>query len=183
MNIKTSTLLTILALTMAVFCINAQSAPTITSTASVQIIEAITLSETSALNFGTIVLNSTAGGTVVLNSNSNTRKYTGSLNSGGPKNQDATNATFQVSGSSLTAYSITLPAVITVAHASTDTGISTMEITSMKARFNGKASDSIKSTIASDGTDSFTLGATLTVQENQILGRYLGEYIVTVDYN
>jgi hypothetical protein len=58
-----------------------------------------------------------------------------------------------------------------------------MEITAMKARFNDAASDSVTSTISSEGTDSFSLGATLTVQENQILGQYSGQYEVSVDYN
>tara|TARA_B110000503_G_scaffold108988_1_gene163014 strand:+ start:31 stop:582 length:552 start_codon:yes stop_codon:yes gene_type:complete len=183
MHIKASLLLTILAIIGHIVSVRAQSAPTINSTASAQLIEAITLSETTSLNFGTTVLKSTAGGTVVLSSNSNTRNYTGGLAGGGPENQNATNATFEVSGSSLATYAVTLPAAITLTHTSTETGINTMEITAMKARFNDAASDSVTSTISSEGTDSFSLGATLTVQENQILGQYSGQYEVSVDYN
>ena len=183
MNIKASLLLTILAIIGHIVSVSAQSAPTINSTASAQLIEAITLSETNSLNFGTTVLKSTEGGTVVLNSNSNTRNYTGGLASGGPENQDATNATFEVSGSSLATYTVTLPAAITLTHTSIDSGIHTMDVTAMKARFNDAESDSLTSTIASDGTDSFSLGATLTVQKNQILGQYSGQYEVSVDYN
>jgi hypothetical protein len=183
MNIKASLLLTILAIIGHIVSVRAQSAPTINSTASAQLIEAITLSETTSLNFGTTVLKSTAGGTVVLSSNSNTRNYTGGLAGGGPENQDATNATFEVSGASLATYSVTLPAVITLTHTSIDSGINTMNVTSMKARFNDAESDSLTSTIASEGKDSFSLGATLTVQENQIFGQYSGQYEVSVDYN
>ena len=183
MHIKASLLLTILAIIGHIVSVRAQSAPTINSTASAQLIEAITLSETTSLNFGTTVLKSTAGGTVVLSSNSNTRNYTGGLAGGGPENQDATNATFEVSGSSLATYAVTLPAVITLTHTSIDSGINTMNVTSMKARFNDAESDSLTSTIASEGTDSFSLGATLTVQENQIFGQYSGQYEVSVDYN
>ena len=183
MNIKASLLLTILAIIGHIVSVRAQSAPTINSTASAQLIEAITLSETTSLNFGTIVLKSTEGGTVVLSSNSNTRNYTGGLAGGGPENQNATNATFEVSGASLATYAVTLPAVITLTHTSIDSGINTMNVTSMKARFNDAASDSVTSTISSEGTDSFSLGATLTVQENQILGQYSGQYEVSVDYN
>ena len=183
MNIKASLLLTILAIIGHIVSVRAQSAPTINSTASAQLIEAITLSETTSLNFGTTVLKSTEGGTVVLSSNSNTRNYTGGLAGGGPENQNATNATFEVSGASLATYAVTLPAVITLTHTSIDSGINTMNVTSMKARFNDAASDSVTSTISSEGTDSFSLGATLTVQENQILGQYSGQYEVSVDYN
>ena len=183
MNIKASLLLTILAIIGHIVSVRAQSAPTINSTASAQLIEAITLSETTSLNFGTTVLKSTAGGTVVLSSNSNTRNYTGGLAGGGPENQNATNATFEVSGASLATYAVTLPAVITLTHTSIDSGINTMNVTSMKARFNDASSDSVTSTISSEGTDSFSLGATLTLQENQIFGQYSGQYEVTVNYN
>ena len=183
MDIKASFLLTILAIIGHIVSVRAQSAPTINSTASAQLIEAITLSETTSLNFGTIVLKSTEGGTVVLSSNSNTRNYTGGLTGGGPGNQNATNATFEVNGASLATYAVTLPAAITLTHTSTETGINTMEITAMKARFNDAESDSLTSTIASEGKDSFSLGATLTVQENQIFGQYSGQYEVSVDYN
>ena len=183
MHIKASFLLTTLAIIGHIVSLSAQSSQSISVQASAQIIEAMTLSQTNKLNFGTIALKSTAGGTVVLSSNSNTRNYTGGLAGGGPENQDATNATFEVSGSSLATYAVTLPAAITLTHTSTETGINTMEITAMKARFNDAVSDSVTSTISSEGTDSFSLGATLTVQENQILGQYSGQYEVSVDYN
>jgi hypothetical protein len=183
MNIKASLLLTLLAIIGHIVSISAQAAPTLNSNASAQLIEAMTLSQTNALNFGTIALKSTEGGTIVLSSNSNMRDYTGSLTSGGSTNQATTNATFEVSGASLVTYSLSLPEVITLTHRSIDTGINTMEITAMKARFNGATSDSVTSTIASDGKDSFSLGATLTVQENQIIGQYSGQYVVSVDYN
>jgi len=183
MNIKASFLLTILTIIGHINSVSAQLTATQNISASAQIIEAITLSQTNALNFGANILKSTEGGTVVLNSNSNTRNYTGGLASGGPENQDATNATFEVSGSSLATYTVTLPAAITLTHTSTETGINTMEITAMKARFNDAATDSVTSNISSEGTDSFSLGATLNVQENQILGQYSGQYEVSVDYN
>jgi hypothetical protein len=183
MHIKASFLLTTLAIIGQIVSVSAQSSQSISVQASAEIIEAMTLSQTNKLNFGTIALKSTAGGTVVLSSNSNTRNYTGGLAGGGPENQNATNATFEVSGASLAAYTVTLPAAITLTHTSTETGINTMEITAMKARFNDAASDSVTSTISSEGTDSFSLGATLTVQENQILGQYSGQYEVSVNYN
>ena len=183
MHIKASFLLTTLAIIGQIVSVSAQSSQSISVQASAEIIEAMTLSQTNKLNFGTIALKSTEGGTVVLSSNSNTRNYTGGLAGGGPENQNATNATFEVSGASLATYTVTLPAAITLTHTSTETGINTMEITAMKARFNDAASDSVTSTISSEGTDSFSLGATLTLQENQIFGQYSGQYEVTVNYN
>ena len=183
MKTKAATLFTILAMIGHIINISAQSVPTLRSNVSATIVEAITLSETASMNFGTNVLTTTEGGTVVLNSSSNTRAYTGGLASGGPETQDATNATFEVRGSSLATYALTLPSAITLTHTSIGTGINTMDVTSMKARFNAAGADAVTSKIASDGTDSFTLGATLTVQEDQVLGQYHGTYQVSVNYN
>lgn len=58
-----------------------------------------------------------------------------------------------------------------------------MVVTSIKARFNEAESDSVTSSINSNGTDRFTLGGTLNVQENQISGKYSGQYEVCVNYN
>jgi hypothetical protein len=58
-----------------------------------------------------------------------------------------------------------------------------MDINSMTARFSGANSNATTSTLASNGTDSFTLGATLNVQEDQIGGQYSGTFQVSVDYN
>ena len=183
MNIKASLLLTILAIIGHIVSINAQSSAMQVISVSAEIVEVMTISQTTSLNFGTNIKTTNEGGTVILASNSNTRNYTGGLTNSGPISQNATNATFEISGSALATYAVTLPAAVTLTHTLIETGINTMEITAMKARFNDATSDSVTSTIASDGTDSFTLGATLTVQENQILGQYSGQYEVSVDYN
>ena len=183
MNIKATTLSTILALIGHIINISAQSIPTLRVNVGATIIEATTLSETTPMNFGTNSQINNEGGTIILASNTNTRTYTGGLASGGTTSQDATNPIFKVSGSSLATYAITLPAVVTITHTSIDNGINTMDITAIKARFNGADADAITSIIASNGTDSFTLGATLNVQENQVFGQYSGTYNVSVDYN
>ena len=187
MNTKTAFLFTILTLVVHIINISAQSKPTLTVNASATIVEALTLSETTSMNFGTNSQTNHNGGTVILATNSNTRTYTGGLASGGTSNQEATNAKFEVSGASLASYNLALPESVTLTHTSIDTGINTMEITAIKASFNGKASDasssSSSSSVASNGTDSFTLGATLNVQENQTFGAYSGTYKISVNYN
>ena len=183
MNIKTAFLFTILTLVVHIIRISAQSTPTLNTLASATIVEVITLSETTSMNFGTTLQTNHEGGTIILETNSNKRTYTGGLASGGTTNQEATNATFEVSGLSHANYTLILPAAITIEHTSIDTGINTMEITAIKARFNGADADATTNSIASNGTDSFTLGATLNVQENQVFGLYSGTYSVSVDYN
>ena len=183
MNVKTASLLTFLTFIGHIICISAQSEPTLSSNVGATIIEAITLSETASMHFGTNSQINHAKGTVILATDSNARTYTGGLASGGTTNQKATNAIFEVSGASLATYALTLPKSITLKHTSIGEGINTMDVTAIKARFNGADTDATTSTISEKGTDSFALGATLNVQENQIFGQYAATYNVSVDYN
>ena len=58
-----------------------------------------------------------------------------------------------------------------------------MDITLMKAWVASASGEAVAGTLASDGTDHFTLGGTLTVKANQTGGVYSGTFAVTVDYN
>ena len=58
-----------------------------------------------------------------------------------------------------------------------------MTISLLKARFSGAGSDAVTSTLSATGTDSFTLGGTLTVAAAQMPGIYAGTFAVSVDYN
>lgn len=163
--------------------VNAQSVGTVSATAAnANLLVAMSLSQEAPLNFGSSLLANTAGGTVILPSNSTTRGYTG-----GVANSAATPiptiAAYNVNGTGLETYVLVLPALTTVSHTSISSGINTMDITAMTARFNGEDADATTSTLAANGTDSFTLGGTLTVQENQIGGQYSGTFQVSVDYN
>lgn len=169
---------------LAVFTYNvqAQTSAEETTNAGAVLIVAMTLSETSPLHFGSNVLTTTAGGTVVLPSNSTTRTYTGGV-AASAATPVATNAAYNVTGTALETYSLTLPSTVTVTHTSAVAGVITMEISSMTARFNGAGADATTSTLSADGTDSFTLGGTLTVGANQVGGVYAGTFDVSIDYN
>lgn len=170
---------------MAGFTINlrAQTNKIFSSTsAAAGLLLAITISEASPLSFGSNSLANTAGGTVVLPSNSVTRNYTGGVTTS-MANPAPTVAAYNVTGTGLETYVLVLPPSTTVAHTSISSGVNTMDITSITARFNGASADTITSTIAENGTDSFTLGGTLNVQENQIGGQYSGTFQVSIDYN
>ena len=78
---------------------------------------------------------------------------------------------------------ITLPATTTVTHTTLSSGVYQMDITLMTARFNGAATDDITSTLTSSGTDSFTVGGTLTIKASQLGGIYAGTFPVSIDYN
>lgn len=160
----------------------AQTSATETTNAGAVLIVAMTLTETSPLHFGSNVLTTSAGGTVVLPSNSTTRTYTGGVATSAAT-PVATNAAYDVTGTALETYALTLPTTTTVTHTTVGSGVNTMTITLMKARFNGAVADAVTSSLDSDGTDSFTLGGTLNVGANQVGGIYAGTFDVSVDYN
>jgi len=146
------------------------------------LITALGLTETAPMHFGSNVLTNALGGTVLLPSNSTTREYTGGVATSAAT-PVATNAAYTVTGTGLETYAITLPATTTVTHTSVASGVYTMDITLMKARFNGAGADATTSTLAANGTDSFTLGGTLTVKADQVGGIYHGTFDVTIEYN
>ena len=157
---------------------------TVTGTsAGAVLIKAMTLTQTAPLHFGSIVLTTTAGGTVVLPSNSTTRQFTGGV-AASSATPAPTNAAYNVTGTMNETYTVTLPtAPITVSHATLTTGEYQMDITAFKARFNGAADDATTSALNASGVDSFTVGATLTVKASQLGGVYAGSFDVSVDYN
>ena len=71
----------------------------------------------------------------------------------------------------------------TVAQTSISAGNSTANISLMKTGFNVADTDATKSKLHKDGTDSFSQGTALNIQENQVAGKYAGTFQVSVDYN
>jgi hypothetical protein len=159
----------------------AQTSATVAATsAGAKLIVPMTLTETSPLHFGTINVLVGAGGTCVLPSNSTTRVFSAGL-AASTVAPLATNAAYNVTGTMNATYALTLPATITVKETVGNTA--TMTISALTARFNGAVGDAITSTMSATGTDSFTLGGTLTVAPAQVAGIYAGTFSVSVDYN
>jgi len=180
---KKITLFIVIMVTVFTLNVNAQSSATISSTgASANLLIAMTLTEVAPLSFGSSLLSDASGGTVVLPSNSTIRIYSGGVATSAAT-PTPTVAAYNVIGTGLETYALVLPSSITVTHTSISTGVNTMDITSMTARFNGASGDATTSSLSTNGTDSFTLGAKLIVQANQIGGQYSGVFQVSVDYN
>ena len=164
--------------------LSAQSAGTTTenTAATADLLVAMTLTEEASLNFGSSLLSDATGGTVILPSNSITREYTGGVVTSAAT-PAPTNADFNVTGTGLEVYNVTLPATVSVTHTTVLTGVVGMVISALTVRFNGASADATQSTLSALGTDSFTIGGTLTVQLNQVGGQYAGSFPVSVDYN
>lgn len=159
----------------------AQTSATVTGVnAGAVLITPMTLTKTADLHFGTVNVLTGVAGTVTLPSNSTTRTFTGGV-AASTVTPLATNAAFSVTGTMNETYALTLPSTITVTE--TVGGSATMTIGTLKARFNGAGADAVTSTLSSSGTDSFTLGGTLTVGADQVTGVYAGTFNVTIDYN
>jgi hypothetical protein len=159
----------------------AQTSATVAATsAGAKLIVPMTLTETAPLHFGTINVLAGTGGTCLLPSNSTTRVFSAGLAASAVA-PVATNAAYNVTGTINATYALTLPGTITVTE--TVGAVATMTISSLTARFNGAGADAIVSTMSATGTDSFTLGGTLTVAPAQVAGIYAGTFSVMVDYN
>lgn len=161
--------------------VTAQTGATVTGTsAGAKLIVPMTLVQDSPLHFGTINIQTGVAGTCILPSSSTTRSFTGGViaSTVAPV---ATNAAYHVTGTMNATYALTLPATITVTE--TTGTLATMSIGTLKARFNGAGADAIVSTLSATGTDSFTVGGTLTIAAAQVAGIYAGAFDVSVDYN
>jgi spore coat protein U-like protein len=146
----------------------AQAQATATTGASVTIADPIAITKTADLSFGTVVP-SAAAGTVVV-STSGTRSVTGGVSALGGT---ITAAAYSVTGYGNSTYSIALPTSVSLTG---PTGATAMSASSF-------AHSADASPALSGGSDSFTVGATLSVGANQAAGTYSGTFDVTVAYN
>lgn len=160
-NFKALAILTAaVALTIAPAALG-QSSDTATATANATIIQAITLTANTTLEFGDIVQDAT-GGTVTVDT-------AGTATPSGPTHLGGESAAeFGVTFDSSKTYAVTLPADGDVALAGPGTDMAVSSFTSSCA------------TGCSGAT--FTVGATLTVGANQAAGAYTSTFDVTVAY-
>jgi hypothetical protein len=173
-------------LMIAVIAPNTFSQNSATTNASAELLMAMKLTQTSALNFGANILTDATGGTVVLPADNITRSYSGGV-AASALAPAASNASYTVSGNVGETYAILLPTSIVVTHltGATGAGVRTMNITEMTARFNGAAQNTINnsSTLDANGNDSFKVGGKLTIAAGQLGGTYNGTFPISVDYN
>ena len=140
-------------------------AASIISTANANVIAAMTIGETQALDFGDIAEDG-AGGTVALDATTGARTPGGgaSASAGGGDQRGI----YAISGVAGKTYSISIPGV-----SLTGPGVA------MPVVFTNDAS----LTIPGAGTDNIGVGGTITLGVGQTPGPYSANYTVTVDYN
>lgn len=131
--------------------------------ATVSIVAALQITEDAALDFGTVVADTLTGDVTV--DQAGTQSCDANLTCIGGAAADYT-----VTGTGNNTYSISLSngGNVTLTGAGLD----------MTAALDADASDTL-----AGGTDTFSIGGTLTVGAGQTAGDYTGTFTVTVDYN
>lgn len=143
-----------------------------TATASATIIQPINIQNTGDLQFGNIAVNNQPG-TVVVATNSS-RTSTGGITL--PSNTgNISAASFDVTGEQNDTYALSLPTSATL---SDNNNNNTMTVNNFVSSLDNNVG-----TLSNQGTDAFTVGATLNVDANQPAGTYTGTFDVTVNYN
>jgi len=151
----------------AVLFANNTQAAGVSATANASVIAPIAISQTAAMEFGSMSPTAVAG-TVVLTTAGVRTSTNVDLAAGATPAAGA----FSVSGNANSAYSVTLPTTVTLA-----SGANSMTLQA----FGDDAGAT--PTIPGTGPATFSVGATLVVGANQAAGGYTGSYTVTVNYN
>ena len=155
---------------------NAQNTATSASTdASATIVAPITISAGSLLSFGQVVASGTAGEVILAPAGTRTAQNGVSFSAGVTGSPSA--SAFTVTGETGYTYTVTLPASIELAGT---TGAALAATASMTVDTFTKSIGT--GDLSVDGTEDFTVGATLHVGANQATGAYEGTYTVKVDY-
>lgn len=137
------------------------------------VVTPITITSSTAMSFGKFTAGT--GGTVAVNSSGVRSVASGNVQLLTGTGSDGAAAEFDVGGEATYTYAITLPAMPQTLVNETTEG-SNMSL--------GTFTKSIESgTLSGTGTQSFTVGATLTVGSSQAPGTYAGMFPVSVEYN
>ena len=137
--------------------------------ATARIIAPISITNSTALNFGDIVPSGVTGTVVVSAASARTNTGGATLGSGA----SVSAATFAVGGQAGATYAITLPTSVTIT-----SGANNMTVNAFTS-----SPSSTGLIPGGGGTQTLTVGATLNVGANQATGTYAGSFNVTVAYN
>jgi hypothetical protein len=144
--------------------------------ANAQILGAIALTATQALEFGGIVPNATTAGTVTIDNADGRTNTVVTLVTGG--RVTAKSAAYTVAGTGDVPYSIVIPtASFDLLNTTTGVAADKMAVTDMTCSYTTKVS-----TFSHTGTDAFKVGGKLNVLAAQVPGIYTANFNVTVAY-
>lgn len=164
---------------LALFSLTLSAQVTLTgNTAGAELVTALTITNTTPLNFGVVSIPATAGSVIL--STSGLRTATGCTLVISGTQQTA--AKFDLAGTTLDNYSFTLPSTITVTKVS---GSETMIIDNLTVNVDAVGEvpyASIGICTLTGGVSQILVGGKLRFGASQVLGIYAGTYTVSVDY-
>lgn len=160
------------ALAAASFATSASAAASATASATAEILQSLTLTADSALDFGQIAPNT--GGTVKLNADS-TVSQTGSVVWTGTRAP----AGFTVTGTKGSNVVVTLPSTASTLYLNGNTA--SPDKMSLD-QFNANPVAGVVQLSATTGKAQFDVGGRLTVGSAQTAGLYSGTFVVSVEY-
>ena len=167
---------------MAVFTTKVMAQVTLTgNNAGATLVSALTITNTTPLNFGRIAIPAIAGSVTMSTAGLRTPTGCTIVTTGTP----STVALFTVGGTADAFYTLTLPTSITVS--TTGTGVNTMIIDNIMVNVNstGEAAYTVPIStpkLSSGGVSTFLMAGKLNFADSQLLGVYAGTYTVIVDY-
>lgn len=153
----------------------AQSSATQSTTASVKIVQPITLTKDADLAFGTIVKPTSGSNTVTIGTGSDTPQ----LGGGGDAalaTSTTSRAAFTVGGEGGQTFSISVPSSVTMTRSG---GSETLSVTLTASGSSG----TLSGTMGSAGSATFKVGGAFTVASTTVSGSYSGSFNTTVAYN
>ena len=149
------------------------------TSAGATIVKGLTITETTALHFGSMSIPTAAVNVTLTTANGRITPSPSNINllAQAPIAQ---NATYIVSGSDASTYAITLPVngVVKISN-----GSKQMDIVDFVAHTASAGVDGTVGLLNDSGIDSFTVGATLKLEDEQQFGNYAGTFGITVNYN
>jgi Mat/Ecp fimbriae major subunit len=146
-----------------------------TATASANILQSITVTNSQALDFGTIVPGSAAS-TVVVSPGSSTVAATRTCGSGLTCSGGFSRAVFDVTGTHAALVDVTGDSSVDIENADGDSMTVTLN-------YSNSSMTLVRATPTSTPAGSFYVGGSLAVGADQAAGAYSQTFSVTVDYN
>ena len=151
-----------------------------TSTASSHVIDVITITAPTALDFGKFIAGAAAGTVTIKNDGSRLVTGVTAVNAGSFHSA----AKFSVSGGANATYTISHEGVAVLTPIGAATGSPTMALTKTSSFTADQTATTVNTgTLGADGTQDIFVGGILAVAAAQPSGVYQGEVGITVEYN
>jgi hypothetical protein len=154
----------------------AQSSASQSTTASVKIVQPISLAKNANLAFGTVVKPSSGSNTVTISNASDTPALTGGGDASLASASTTSRAAYTVTGEGGQTFNISVPASVTMTRSG---GSETLSVTLTPSA----ASGTLSGAFGAAGTQTFTVGGAFTVASTTLSGNYSGSFSTTVAYN